>query len=271
MFLVYNGDFIAETDFSLSVNDRAFQYGDGFFETLRYEQEQLQSWTDHADRIQDGLQALRLILPDRAPLSTFPQLIEQLLAANQLRQQVARVKLQIWRQPGGLYTPSTHQANLLITTRPGQPFTVSHRGHVGIFDAVRLLVSPLSGIKTLNALPYVLAGLAKQEGQYDDMLLLDQHGHLAECIASNLFWFRGNQLVTSSLATGCINGITRRRLLRLFPNALEGLFTPDALGDADAVFAANVAGVQFFTQWGSSERIQYWTATLERLLLSAEP
>lgn len=270
MFLVYNGDIIAETGLSLSTNDRAFQYGDGFFETIRYERGQLQSWPDHADRIQEGLQALRLILPDSVPLSTFPQLIEQLVTANQLQQQVARVKLQIWRQPGGLYTPSTHQANILITARPGQPFAISHRPNVGIFDAVRLSASPLSGIKTLNALPYVLAGLAKQEGPYDDMLLLDQHGHLAECIASNLFWFQGNQLVTPALATGCINGITRRRLLRIFPNTQEGLFTPDALADADAVFAANVAGIQFFTQWGATETIQYWTSVLEQCLINPE-
>jgi branched-chain amino acid aminotransferase/4-amino-4-deoxychorismate lyase len=270
MFLVYNGDVIAETVFSLSVNDRAFQYGDGFFETIRYEQGRLYSWPDHANRLQEGLKALQLTLPDNVPVTGLPQLIRQSIEINQLQLQTARIKLQIWRQPGGLYTPGTHQANVLITARLGQPFAISTHRHVGIFDAVRLSVSPLSGIKTLNALPYVLAGLAKQEGNHDDMLLLDQAGHLAECIATNLFWFQGNQLVTPSLATGCINGITRRRLLRLFPDTQQGLFTPDVLANADAVFAANVAGIQFFTQWGAPDRIQYWTSTLGRLLASSE-
>jgi branched-chain amino acid aminotransferase/4-amino-4-deoxychorismate lyase len=270
MFLVYNGTLITETSFTLSTNDRAFQYGDGFFETIRYEQQRLQNWPDHTDRIQEGLSALHLTFPDSVSIDTLPQLIDQLLTANQLQLQTARIKVQIWRQPGGLYTPTTHQANVLISARLGQPFTLSQRTKVGIFDAVRLSSSPVSGIKTLNALPYVLAGLAKLENQSDDMILLDQSGHLAECIASNLFWFSGNQLITPSLATGCINGITRRRLLRAFPDAQEGLFTSDDLVSADAVFAANVAGLQFFTQWGSPERIQYWTSILERLLNQPE-
>jgi branched-chain amino acid aminotransferase/4-amino-4-deoxychorismate lyase len=270
MFLVYNGDIVAETDFSLSLNDRAFQYGDGFFETIRYEQGRLYAWQDHANRLQEGLTALQLMLPDKIPVTEINLLIRQLIEVNQLRQQTARIKLQIWRQPGGLYTPNTRQANMLITARLGQPFAILPRNTIGIFDAVRLSPSPLSGIKTLNALPYILAGLAKQDGNYDDMLLLDQAGHLAECIAANLFWFQNNRLITPSLATGCINGITRRRLLRLFPDTQQGLFTLDALTNADAVFAANVAGAQFFTQWGSPDRIQYWTSTLEPLLVSSE-
>ncbi|GAB3763393.1 aminotransferase class IV [Spirosoma pomorum] len=270
MFLVYNGTIVDETSFALPADDRAFQYGDGFFETVRYEQERLQNWPDHTDRIQEGLSALHLTFPDSVSIDTLPQLIDQLLTANQLQLQTARIKVQIWRQPGGLYTPTTHQANVLISARPSQPFTLSQRTRVDIFDAVRLSSSPVSGIKTLNALPYVLAGLAKLDNQSDDMLLLDQSGHLAECIASNLFWFCGNQLVTPSLATGCINGITRRRLLRTFPKVQEGLFTPYVLANADAVFAANVAGVQFFTQWGSPERIQYWMTTLEQRLAQSE-
>ena len=89
----------------------------------------------------------------------------------------------------------------------------------------------------------MLAGLHKQQHGYDEVILLDQRGYVAECVASSLFWQKDNQWFTPSLDTGCIDGILRRQLLRTWP-VQEGLFRPDDVFGADSVFCANVAGVQ---------------------------
>ncbi|WP_077921349.1 aminotransferase class IV [Spirosoma sp. 209] len=246
MFLVYNSDLLAEDAFLLTANDRAFQYGDGLFETIRYEAGQLWFWDDHLSRLTAGMAALHLLAPAAAWSETLQQRVLALLAANGLTQASARVRIQVWRQTGGLYTPTTNQLNLLITARPGQPFAITNQAKIGIYPDIQLAYSPISGYKTSNALPYVLAGLFKQEQGYQDAILLDQQGHLAECVASNLFWFRQDVLHTPSLQTGCINGIARRQLLRAFPMVREGLFLPASLAEAELVFTANVMGIQVY-------------------------
>ncbi|WP_332368238.1 aminotransferase class IV [Spirosoma telluris] len=217
MFLVYNSDILSENEFCLSANDRAFQYGDGLFETIRYENGQVWYWPDHFARLTAGMAALQINQPDGFNAETVYQRIQHLLSANTLTNQTARIKIQVWRQSGGLYTPSTNKAHVLISARAGQGFSLTEKSRTGIYDAFRLMQSPISAFKTLNALPYVMAGLYKQQYAFDDVILLDTTGNLAECLASNLFWYGNQTLFTPSLRTGCIGGIVRQQLLRLAP------------------------------------------------------
>ncbi|MFD2936946.1 aminotransferase class IV [Spirosoma flavum] len=249
MFLVYNSDILPESDFRLSVNDRAFQYGDGLFETIRYETNRVWFWPDHFARLSAGLLALQLTPPNGFTAEAIYKTLLQLLAANGLTNQPARIKLQIWRQPGGLYTPATNTANVLITAQPGNPFSITEKGQIGIYDAFRLSPSPISTFKTLNALPYVLAGIYKEQHKLDDVILLDTKGNVAECLASTLFWYADEKLQTPSLQTGCINGIVRQQFLRIAPTLgitfCEGFYKPEVFSQIDAVFCANVMGIQW--------------------------
>ena len=249
MFLVYNSDILPENDVRLPINDRAFQYGDGLFETVRYENGQIWFWSDHFARLLAGMTALQLIQPRDFSAEIVYQHILQLISANGLTHQATRIRLQVWRQPGGVYTPIQNSANLLITSLPGSAFSVTEKASVGIYSDFRLSPSPVSAFKTLNALPYVLAGLYKEQHGLNDVILLDAAGNMAECLASNLFWFSGQTLYTPSLQTGCINGIIRQQLLRLAPNrnisVAEDFYQPNALARAEAVFCANVMGIQW--------------------------
>ncbi|ADB37253.1 aminotransferase class IV [Spirosoma linguale] len=252
MFLVYNSDILHESDFRLSINDRAFSYGDGIFETIRYESKRIWFWSDHFARLSVGMTALGLTPPENFTVDSLHQTLLRLVDANGLTNQPARIKLQVWRQAGGLYTPTTNNVNVLISARPGNPFSISEKDRAGIYDDFRLSHSPISACKTLNALPYILAGVYKEQHSLDDVLLLDTDGHMAECMASTLFWYTSQTLYTPSLRTGCINGIIRRRLLRLASafdiTVTEGLYKPEALQQAEAVFCANVMGIQWLNQ-----------------------
>ena len=265
MNAAYNGDVMSENSVRLPTDDRAFRYGDGLFETIRYENGIVWFWPDHFDRLNRGMEAMRLIPPPRFSEESLLETIIQLLESNHLRQQPARLKLQVWRRPGGLYTPATQEADWLLTVRPGPPFSITPKSNLGVYEDFRLSPSPVSAFKTLNSLPYVLAALYRQEHGYDDVLLLDIHGYLAECGASNLFWFVGETLFTPSLETGCIDGVLRRQLLRHF-DVREGLFPPEALDTADCIFCANVAGIQVFRGWDGTRMTR-----IERIFANFQP
>ena len=243
MNLVYNSDILPVAAFSLAPTNRAFQYGDGLFETIRYQDKKIWFWPHHYARLRAGMNALQLNVPDPFGADDLHSMMLALLTQNGLTPGPARLKLQVWRGPGGLYTPTTHTAHWLLTASPTQPFAVTHKPNLGFFSDLRLYPSVVSPYKTLNALPYVLAGLYRQQRQLDEVVLLDTHGHLAECVASSLFWVKAGLLHTPSLETGCINGIIRQQLIRTWP-VQEGLFLPAVLNTAEAVFCANVNGIQ---------------------------
>ena len=251
MFLVYNSDTLAETDFQLFASDRAFRYGDGLFETVRYEQNRVWFWPDHYARLTAGMKALHLDLPPDVNEAAVHQLVMDLLVANQLSNQPARVKIQVWRQAGGLYTPTTNEANILITVQPGRPFSITERASVGIYKDTRLTYSPYSAFKTLSSLPYVMAGIAKIEQGLDDVILLNASpdDYLAECQASNLFWFNNGVLYTPAIETGCVNGIMRQHILRIAASVGQpvdvGFHKSHVLSLAEAVFCCNVSGIQW--------------------------
>lgn len=231
--------------------NRAFQYGDGVFETLIFRRGQVRYLADHYDRLTAGMAVLEMATPAGFSAAYLSEAVTALVQANGLGENV-RVKVQVWRRPGGLYTPDSREADFLVSAVALPESGPAYRHNVLFYEEMRLHASPLSRFKTCAALPYVLAGLARKRTGADEVILLDVYGHVAECVASNLFWFRGNTLHTPSLETGCVAGIMRKQILAKAGgyglNTEEGLYAKEALHGAEAVFCCNVAGVQFFTR-----------------------
>jgi 4-amino-4-deoxychorismate lyase len=252
--VVYNFALLPPEQLPIILNDRAFTYGDGLFETIIYNSGQIRFWPSHFRRLRSGMEALGLLLPEGFTMIALEEQMQQLLQANQLTR-TARLRLQVWRKPGGWYTPASGEINYLITAQECSPPQLSAKQQVFFYEEVRLHASAISAYKTCNALPYVLAGIAKSRANADDMILLDMAGHLSECIASNLFWWKQDIFYTPSLQAGCVAGVMRERLIQYMQEegrgVREGLFGKGALWDADGVFCCNVAGIQWIKQVGN--------------------
>ena len=244
--LLYNGQFIPEDEFRLPFTNRAFQYGDGFFETIMVVNSSLRFWQDHLDRIREAAQALHLELPLYFFEPTFEQVLLKLANTNGVLH-YSRLKFKVWRAGAGLYTPETNRIDWLASVQPATPLH-SESISVGICQSVRTIYSPFSHFKGPNAPIYTLAGLEKEQTNYNDMLLLNNHSKVAELSSSNLFWLMDGSLFTPALDTGCVNGIARRNILRWCDynniKVHEAYFEPERLHDAHTVFAANVTGIR---------------------------
>ncbi len=231
--------------------NRAFQYGDGLFETIIFRGGAARYLDSHYGRLTAGMAVLDLAVPGGFTPEYLQEAIDGLVHAN-APGGPARVKVQVWRRPGGLYTPESREAEFLVAAAPLPPPAPAQRHHVRFWEEMRLHASPLSRFKTCSALPYVLAGLARRRLGADEVILLDGAGHVAECVASNLFWLRNGTLYTPSLATGCVGGIMREQILagagRYGLRVEEGLYPPAELLGAEVVFCCNVAGHQFLTR-----------------------
>ena len=98
---------------------------------------------------------------------------------------------------------------------------------------------------------------AHAEG-FDDVLLLNESGHIAECTSANVFLVRGGKVLTPPLSTGCLPGVTRDVLHEVAPRAglelVEENLTTEDLSSAAEVFISSttreVAAVESIdSQW----------------------
>ncbi|WP_181163603.1 aminotransferase class IV [Pontibacter mangrovi] len=246
MFILYNNRLVPEEEIRLPLTDRAFQYNDGFFETAIIHEGRLRFWQNHRQRMQEAALALQLELPSYILSPAFEEHLLQ-LAEQEKAHGAGRLKLKVWRAGAGLYTPQTHQVNVLATVAPIVALPSRKPLQIGICKAAHTSYTPLSHFKGPNGPLYVLAAHEKSINQLDDMLLLSQAGMVAELTSSNIFWVQNQVLCTPALETGCINGIARRNILRYAQQQMqvqEVMLSPDHLLKADAVFAANVTGIR---------------------------
>lgn len=242
--IFFNNTIIESADFLVDLNNRAFQYGDGVFETLVTRGQHVLFWTDHLERLQKGMRALQLHLPDNFPAqlqNALPELLEN-------EKQHYRLKIMVWRQSGGLYTPKENKAQLLMMAKPMEQAlpVLGRHGSVGIAEEVHLSPSNYSAFKTMSSLPYVLAGLEKKRKHWDELILLNTAGHLVEASSSNLFWGKGHEIFTPAVATGCVAGILRKQILRYVPAPfiIQEVEAPiKAFEKAHWAFTSNVTGI----------------------------
>lgn len=238
----------------LGPDNRAFRYGDGFFETILFVDGAPCCWPQHWARIRRGAEVLRLTFP--ADFETrLPFLLTQLVHANHLTTGTARVRWQCWRAGAGLYAPQTNAATWLATAEvaPQHPDEVTTGGRAAFAQTVRTAPSVLSFLKGPNAALYTLAALERQDRALDDLILLSPEGFVAESISAAVLWVKEDTIFTPDTArTGAVAGV---RLANLLEKAAangqrvqSGCFSSEELLQADAVATMNVAGVRWLAE-----------------------
>ncbi len=228
----------------VSVFDRGFMYGDGVFETMRSYAGTVFGLDAHLARLFRSLEAAGFESPYSK--TRLEREIYRTLKANGLKS--AYIRLTMTRGEGrfGIEYKDEFTPNVVIVARefglyPGWMFRKGlSAGVVGIRQNER---SPLSGIKSLNFLPYILARLEAKKKGFDEAILANTRGDIAEAATSNIFIVRGSALLTPSLECGIRPGVTRAVVLkiarRLGIAASERTLAPKQLLGADEVFLTN--------------------------------
>lgn len=268
----FNGTLLAEDENFLNSGNRGLQYGDALFETLRVVNGKLFFWEDHYFRLMASMRILRMEIPMQFTMEHLEAEVLKTITAKALQNSAVRVKILVFRNPGGLYAPTDNNVQYLITVKPlATPFYVlsEHAYEVELFKDFYLNADMLSNLKTTNKLLYVVAGVFAQENGYQNCLLLNQKKQVVETINGNLFLVNGNTIKTPPLEDGCLNGILRKQLIELIA-ALEGYeiteasISPFELQKADELFMTNtILGIVPITKYRKKE---FATATAKSLI-----
>ena len=109
-----NGDIIKKTDFTLSLENRGFKYGDSFFETIKCYKGVPLFWSEHYFRIAGSFCLMKMNPPSNFNMEVFESMIRDLLVENNLNSNSARVRISFFRNKGGYYLPFDNTVNFVI-------------------------------------------------------------------------------------------------------------------------------------------------------------
>ena len=228
----------------ISIFDRGFLYGDGVFETMRSYAGIVFKLDAHMSRLFKSLKALGI----RPPYSKkyLEAVIAKLLKVNNLKS--AYIRLAVTRGEGrfGISYKDKFSPNVVIVAKEfeGYPDWMIRQGLRTKAAGIRVNeYSPLSRIKSLNFLNYILARYEAKHDRFDEAILLNTKGYVAEGATSNIFLVKRKALITPSLETGVLPGVTRKVIIDIAKalkiKVKEKLVSRRELLNADELFLTN--------------------------------
>ena len=228
MFILLNGQILKADKARLHSFTPGILKARGVFETMRVDRREIFDFKDHLKRMRKGLNFFHLKMPYSA--RRWIDHIQELLGLNNLKE--ARVRLMVWRGK------NTTQSAVICQAMKKQ----KKRWKV-IIQKVKGLEQRPSGIKSLDYSLFRKNLLKAREKGYDETILVNESGYLAEGTRSNLFFVKDKILYTPSLQCGCLRGITRQHVLqsakKLGMICKEIKAAPDRLLSADEAFVTN--------------------------------
>lgn len=165
----------------------------------------------------------------------------EVLRANGVREGCARIYV-ISNQIGFWRSDEKFGAADLVITSSGLP---SYRDplRLALREQGRHAASPLAGVKVTSWLPNVWSLSEAQRDGYDEVILLNERGEVAECTAANVFCAKDGRAFTPPLSSGCLAGITREVVMEIGPGKgvmiEERTLFPNDLYSADEVFISS--------------------------------
>jgi branched-chain amino acid aminotransferase len=243
------GELVRKEDAKVSIFDAGFVVGDGVWEGLRLHKGALVFLDAHLDRLFAGAAAIGLDIG--MTREAVVAALDELLTANGMDDGV-HLRLMVTRGPksaanqdprNALGTPTVvilaewKSPSPAIVTRGLKLATVSIRcSPAEMFD---MRLNSHSRLNLIIALNEAIA-LGADEG-----IMLDPHGFVSSCNATNFFWVKDGEVRTSK-GDYCFNGVTRANVIRLCrDNAIPlvlGDFPVDDARSADEAFVTGTFG-----------------------------
>jgi para-aminobenzoate synthetase component 1 len=174
----------------INITDLGFQYGYGFFETIRVDHGKPGYLDSHMARFNKTWKALfNLDIPDLS----WAEIIDQVINENGLKQEIAAAKIiATW----GTRTEPPFDHGIIVTARP-YAHRLAHKKEPGLNLATypHPRYTPLADHKTLNYLYYYLAGKWAAEQGANEALILNPDGSISETNSANILLVKEKEVI----------------------------------------------------------------------------
>lgn len=235
-FVLHNDQVQLASDLSLAPGQVGLLAGWGVFTTLRVADGVLFAWERHWARIARDAAAFHVPLPQDSEQvrRKLLELVEANGASN------CTLRLVVVRNGGGMWAgPSNgRSSDVIALTADSKDWGDSVK--LAYVKQARHAACEFAGTKILSwAMNLTWLERAQARG-FDEVILLNERGEVAECTSANIFVANGSEVWTPPLSSGCLPGITREVILGEVRvpgiKVVEKAILPADLENADEVF-----------------------------------
>ncbi len=268
--ICYNGRLLPADQPVFQADNRSYRYGDGLFETMRVFDGRILLANLHFDRFFKGLEILGIIPPKLLDRETLAGQVIGLAKKNKAESS-GRVRLSGFRGNGGILE-GRDDLHWLVECWPLEQSVdeFNQNGLVlGIYPFARKSCDPFANLKSASFQPYSLAARYAKKQQWNDALVLNSAGKIADSTIANIFIVNNGIFSTPALHQGCVDGVMRRFLVRWLKDngyeVNETVIDEDALADADEVILTNaIRGIRWVGSYGDEGYGQIISSEIHR-------
>jgi branched-chain amino acid aminotransferase len=232
----------------ISPFDHGFTVGDGVFETCKVSGGEPFALSRHLRRLDRSATGLGLPTPDHGVVRDG---IAELLGAEPL---AGRLRITLTGGPGPLGSDRGDDGTTLtLAVSPESAWESSTS--VAVVPWVRNERSAVAGLKTTSYAENVVALDRAHQHDSSEAIFANSVGDLCEGTGSNIFVVVDGELLTPSLESGCLAGITRELVVE-WCGAREAVLPLEALRDVQEAFlTSSTRDVQPIRQvvWGHED------------------
>ena len=213
-----NGEFHQREDAKISVFDSGYLVGDGVWEGIRLYKGKLAFINDHLARLWTAAKAIGLDIP-----YSQDEMIKRIQSTVEINNMFDQVHIRVMLTRGFKKTPSQDPRltisgpNLVIIAEHKKASIESKNKGIKLFTSSFRRGSPDYLDPKLNChskLHEIQALIQAIEAGADEALMLDIHGFVSTCNATNFFMIKNNEVWTST-GDYCMNGITRSKIIKI--------------------------------------------------------
>lgn len=266
--ILHNGELKRAEDPVVAAGQTGSISGWGVFSTLRVTGGVLFEWPRHFARMKKDAALMHVPFPERA--DEMEQDLLKLVDAN--RQPNCTLRVCVMRNLGGLWQGAgvSNPYDLLALTAPLNDWGESVQ--LALAPNARHAASKFVSAKILSWAQNLTYYEDAHDRGFDEVILLNERGEVAECTSANVFAVQGSDVFTPPVSSGCLPGVTRAVLLERIHvsgiSIMEKVLTPPDLQHADSVFITSTTrdllAVSRVEDWPMNDR-----GTVRATLLAA--
>ncbi len=242
-----DGKLVEKEKAKVSVFDHGLLYGDGVFEGIRSYKSLVFKLKEHIDRLYESAHTIMIDIPMSKAQMT--KAIISTLKANKLKDAYIRVVVTRGIGDLGLDPRKCKKASIIIITDNIvlYPKELYQKGlEIITVPTVRNLSNAVDPqVKSLNYLNNIMAKIEAINSGYQEAIMLNSMGLVAECTGDNIFLIKNRQLFTPPQSMGTLRGITRDAVIAVANKTkiktFESALTRHEVFNADELFLTGTA------------------------------
>jgi D-alanine transaminase len=243
-----NGRYVPLAKAAVSIDDRAFTFGDGVYEVCEVSGGALIEEARHLARLGRSLAALGIAWPIGE--KALRLVMREIVRLNRVQDGLLYLQISrgVARRDHG-FPPEGTKPGLVVVARPLDPAVSAAKAAAG----VAVITAPEQrwarpDIKTLQLLPNVLAKQAARERGAFEAWFVDRAGFVTEGASTNAWIVTSDgALVTRQADESILHGVTREALIdiahRFGLRFEERPFTPDEAQRAREAFVSSATAI----------------------------